>query len=751
MKVKHVKLRNFGPFVEEEFSFFGNLIGVLGPVAAGKSSLIEAIYSGITGDFRKYDNLAAFVRDRPGGEKAASGSIIIDLEHEGSTIHISRRITVTRDSNGNYKGSQSAQCYIECKGKREELTGVKPVDDRISLLIGQEVSLIGQYAFIGQRDIASIVHNDGASRTKLLHSLFGLKKFEKIWTILGDEIRKIPKLVATESTTDLESELVNLNNNKSDTLAHSKRIQAILDSIDIKEINADIQAWESHADVSAQLTAIAALITEATNNCILAENELTTIEDSVKASNQQLATNKPLVDEANKFIAAFETFTKVSGQLAELQRHIENLQLQKQNLKLPDPVTETWSNEHQSLLDQATAELSHANKFVNKYSSMTAADIESAVCSFCGSRIPDLVKELETQRAIIQKIKPLVDQFVANKTKILQQKEKYETALATYKAISNQIDNSINQTSTRIDELKQQTAYFVYDDKSESLYKAHKEFLCKHNNDVATSRQLNISLTASIKRVEAARLVLDTRKAEQQTIQSTINAVAERLKSLNADVMTRHRLQLITYQNSKLEHARATERLKFIDISISATTAKLQRAKLIEEQINRCQFASSLLTDAKDIFKRDALPMLMANKCLSAINIQLQKFLEMLQSSFTAEITTSNDVYKLMCTFNDTSVREASSLSGGESVRFSLSFLLAINEVLASKLGIMALDEPTAALDDESIQNLVSVFSHVQNYAKNTGLQVFLITHSTQLRGIFDQVIDLNSGKVLQE
>ncbi len=84
---------------------------------------------------------------------------------------------------------------------------------------------------------------------------------------------------------------------------------------------------------------------------------------------------------------------------------------------------------------------------------------------------------------------------------------------------------------------------------------------------------------------------------------------------------------------------------------------------------------------------------------------------------------------------------EARYLSGGERTAFSLSFRLAIAQMLDIKFKILILDEPTEGMDDIRISSLKELFIYF--ISKNPDYQVIIITHEEELSDIANRRIYL--------
>lgn len=78
-------------------------------------------------------------------------------------------------------------------------------------------------------------------------------------------------------------------------------------------------------------------------------------------------------------------------------------------------------------------------------------------------------------------------------------------------------------------------------------------------------------------------------------------------------------------------------------------------------------------------------------------------------------------------------------LSGGEQQR------VAIARALAKKPGLLLCDEPTGALDYETGKKVLQL---LQNFCKQEGMTVVIVTHNSAVSPIADRTIALKNGKV---
>ncbi len=101
------------------------------------------------------------------------------------------------------------------------------------------------------------------------------------------------------------------------------------------------------------------------------------------------------------------------------------------------------------------------------------------------------------------------------------------------------------------------------------------------------------------------------------------------------------------------------------------------------------------------------------------------------------------DLYNHICTklgISHLAKKYPSQLSGGEQQR------IAVARALINKPSILLADEPTGNLDNTNAQNLYDLFLELKNDWQQ---RIIMVTHNEQLTKQSDQIIYLNSGKII--
>ena len=82
-------------------------------------------------------------------------------------------------------------------------------------------------------------------------------------------------------------------------------------------------------------------------------------------------------------------------------------------------------------------------------------------------------------------------------------------------------------------------------------------------------------------------------------------------------------------------------------------------------------------------------------------------------------------------------------LSGGQRVRLSLAFILAVQQLIVSDLGFVTLDEPSTHLDEEGVDSLCNLLEKVRDVFADSEHQLWVCDHNPKLESAFDTIVKL--------
>jgi len=141
----------------------------------------------------------------------------------------------------------------------------------------------------------------------------------------------------------------------------------------------------------------------------------------------------------------------------------------------------------------------------------------------------------------------------------------------------------------------------------------------------------------------------------------------------------------------------------------------------------------------KDYLHRDQLPKLVIQRGLASINECLNKYLNIVEIPYNCYINNDCDlVFEV-----EGEEKAFRSLSGGQRKTVALAFRLAVSEIMTPDLGLLILDEPTAYVDSQNIDNMINAIKKLKEYAQERGLILWVATHEEKFKQACTKYIEL--------
>jgi DNA repair exonuclease SbcCD ATPase subunit len=82
-------------------------------------------------------------------------------------------------------------------------------------------------------------------------------------------------------------------------------------------------------------------------------------------------------------------------------------------------------------------------------------------------------------------------------------------------------------------------------------------------------------------------------------------------------------------------------------------------------------------------------------------------------------------------------------LSGGQRVRLSIAFLLAVQQLIIPELGLLVLDEPTTHVNDEGVESLADLLQNLGAQLASSDAQIVVCDHDHRLERAFQITVRL--------
>ena len=138
---------------------------------------------------------------------------------------------------------------------------------------------------------------------------------------------------------------------------------------------------------------------------------------------------------------------------------------------------------------------------------------------------------------------------------------------------------------------------------------------------------------------------------------------------------------------------------------------------------------------------------------------------EFLKQRFTAILAFVNDALSLMragfsvrispevalsfdCTFDSgVTWRAMTKLSGGQRVRLTVAFMMAVQATILRSVGLLILDEPTTHVDEAGVESIVDLFQSVYGYLAANDMTVFICDHAPEMHRAFQETLHITKSQ----
>jgi DNA repair protein SbcC/Rad50 len=152
------------------------------------------------------------------------------------------------------------------------------------------------------------------------------------------------------------------------------------------------------------------------------------------------------------------------------------------------------------------------------------------------------------------------------------------------------------------------------------------------------------------------------------------------------------------------------------------------------------------LRKLKSTFQRQGLPMRFVRHKFEKLAQLTRLNLMKQEANFTVEVDPDNSVSFTftMLGVDDPYIMSQTKLSGGQKVRLSIAFLMAIQQLVIPEVAFLVLDEPSLHLDDEAKENLRDMLSNMGSELNNSQAQIWVCDHSSVLQSCYGKTIHLH-------
>ena len=711
MKLISVKGRNIGLLKGEfEFNFDDSLTVITGPIGCGKSTILTLIRASLTNSFP--GNAGSWASWGVMPQEACY--FVVTWRVGNNVLHIAKCVAGEKQ----FATLNIPRLLIEAdSGEVETITSSKEALEKTLGLITVPANIIDGHLIVDQDSITAPVASTPARFKEIIHTLTRTNELEVLRGRVRDILMSVvvpdvqPELDAAQIECNVQLGEVNKNVEliekllKDATAINVEETHYKLDTLELVKRNTEKRKLLNDEVVIAT-AALEQLIKAVLKDQMLA----VALEENIKTLEPEIAGAKTLVYSADSIIKDNLRLAKLRQQVKEttlaLNQFTDN-PLQSPELEQP---TEADLKELEESLNNVKQELHVLKK-----------RLELALagnCPECGTSTCICPKDLAAMNSEIAKL----DLLKAEYSSLLVKAKNGIVSWTKYETEAKNWVHSVTALSSKLDafavelELLKDTPYLDEAIKQNSVkmlesYEASTNYMLRVKNDVA----------AKTGHLENQKIHVATKQAALAEIPPAVfdpNEHAKCTKLLDDHLAIRMQLAAtegaLTVAHKGL--TRANERLV-------TQTQRKATIKPIESLRTILNLASSVLV-------KDGLPKLLSLQYMGKLNERIKFYLNMINADFSAYI---DENLEFMAKKADGLVHRTGRLSGGQKQQASVAYLLAVNDVFASTLGVLALDEPSGAMQEGNSQELAEAFSYLAKVGQQTGRQFIIITHSAAL------------------
>jgi DNA repair exonuclease SbcCD ATPase subunit len=703
-----VELFNICQHKYQYISFDQGMTGLLGPNGSGKSNILAAVYFAITGDVSRFRH-----SNRQGvisqfSQPDESCGVNLFMRHHGVTLQIQRYIKPNK-----------RELII---GNGSPIYGDKDIAAKLESWFDMPMKVLGQYVFVDQWEMFSLLNSSPTDRAKDLYRLFGIDKAETCHKLISDRMSsledEIPKLDVDAIRSRILSnrtrlrELENRRNEITSLIPidYQPKFDPVIDVLNL---------WDKKSRLQAEMKKLSVELRCAEELRLRLQYEHDDLLDKLNKAETKFNKLNQSSIEASKTLELWSAYDQMVSNKTNLQAKLDKYNAQRDQLTTPTkPDNYLEDNLYQVQHDIVKSKLDQAKMYLTSVGS-------GPTCPTCHTPSDKFLDKILEARQDEQKYQKLYDILISQKKvsdfyrssryKFLQTKAQLDGSISF---VTEQLNSQVNipkPTVNKVEleklQLETNEAKVKLDVLKTSFSHTDRKLSRANGSETAT----NDNLVACNNEIVQIAVTEDDYIAASSKIETNTRLWEERI-SISSDISVLKRS--ISDDEQSLEEA-------------SESLAKAEKITLWKKE----------LTQVREVLHHNALPKNIAQSHLVQLEDDMNSALSDLGVDFRTHAAV--DTLSFDVEFVDGRRLPATALSGGEKVVFALAWRLAVNSRFSNDIGLLCLDEPTAGLDKDRLGCLKTALEKMRHMAMSRGLQCVIITHETDLMPLFDYVIDL--------
>jgi exonuclease SbcC len=758
--ITKVKLKNWRTHLDSELNFSEGTNCFVGPMGAGKTSVMDAICFGLFGTFlnlqQRKVKLEDIVMKKPVQKSRAEVSVIFEIN--GAEFNVKRIIE---------KGRSTAE--LRKNGELIEGPQATKVTKEVERILKMDYDLFTRAVYSEQNQLDMFLTIPKGQRMKKIDELLAIDKFEKARSntksLMGrcmDSLREKERIVQNLETDEslkriellkrellefkekearYEKQLQDVSKKKADMekdinnlKAQQKRLQEIDE--EKKKFTALLEVTEKDIEkLKDELVEFA----EMTKDQM--EKEFEIISGNIEKLNSQIEDERKNMDKLREDYAEDNAAIKLieSDRLPRVQENAEEMKkIEKELKKKPLRKLESELKKNEKKLEKDQVRLQKAiAKISDLEDSINELKLAGSSCPVCSGKLtPAKKSKLLTTR------KKKIDEFKKDIKKLQPEVIKIKKSI-------KKLEEDINETKIkmqRFEELKD----------SEKELKSLNDLLNKSKSKTKVFETQKKMFDKNIEMLEGS---LDNLKTKQDKIRQFLSKEKEVSEKLERSKQYRQNLVMLEQEKEHYASFSTSILEKFesdfksilglereIETNLkNLSTIMDDKKKLLEEVESKMKMLENYKVEMRKTQAiSDQLRLLenalvitqeqLRKEFVSAVNEAMQTMWSELypyKDIYNIRLGVEGGDYVLQLQDSTGWIPADGIASGGERSMACLALRIAFSLVLAPQLKWLVLDEPTANLDSKAIDILAVVLREKLSQFVD---QSFLITHDEKLK-----------------
>jgi DNA repair exonuclease SbcCD ATPase subunit len=711
MQLLRLEVKNWVHHRYRVCEFSRGLVAILGENGSGKSSLFGAIRWLLTGENPNYgvkaDNVSQYAKE---GEPSYA---TLEFEHNGHMAVVTRHLLPEKE-----------QSILTVDGK-EAGRGDKSVTAGIEKLLGVDAKFISRFIIVSQTEIFSFIDENQTDTDKFFQRLFNTAKADKCQDVIGKALAKIsiPEVVQTPGILQFQIEELDYKVAKlAAAIAKLPTLESFLDAQNADQ--ATIQQWEQREKDGQELAKLAQQETDLQRQLETATAAGKQYEDDLTALTSAADGQEEAYAAARTALGHWESYKRVAKSRETIQETRQAVDAARARDPEPDKPGPLSSVDLAKDASSRETRIREIKEFIRMFDEHGVAE-----CPTCHTPSTQLTEQVTAHKAELTKLVKEVEALtiawqgqlkIENFWKDWETREKDRLKHEQKLDAAEQSLQAIPAPASTEDELQQAVGDY------EQFQSVKQEIMPLAQQ----ARENKAKLAGMLSGIKDRRQQL-----ERNINTATVTSADAHLAQHN---LTQRKELLKTRVGLSDERSQLLFDIKRLEDQRDLAEQQTQTAVKLRSWTGVAESAREALKNA---------PRLVAQRNLQRLESAINELLQIFRVNFVVKVATDGTP-TFIAEFFDGRRQVAQRLSIGQKTVLALAFRVAVNAMFAEEIGLLALDEPTASLDQPRIQALAPVLEKLRDLSTAKGLQCLLVTHAANLSHLFESTIELEAPEL---